>query len=308
MANLNTAQQRVVDPILSTVAQGYKDAELVGDALFPQVPVNVRGGRIIEFGIEDFRRYNIRRAPGGAMKRIRFGHEGKPFTLDQDAIEGQVPFEHLQDAAAVPGIDLATRAVRGTMKIIMRAKEIEQAEIARNADNYDNDHKVDLAAAQWSNDDNDPTKDIDTGREAIVDTIGIEPNTLLLSRRAFRGAKNNAKIIERIKYTTRDSVTTAILSELFDLDRVVVGGGFYMDDDGAPQQIWGADAVLAYVPTEALSMEEPSYGYTYTYQGHPLVLEAYQDRPHQSWMYPTLMDRAPVLAGMNAGYLLQNCA
>ena len=263
--NLNTAQQRVVDPILTNVAQGYKDAELVGDALFPQVPVNVRGGRIIEFGIEDFRRYNIRRAPGGAMKRIRFGHEGKPYNLDQDAIEGQVPFEHMKDAAQVPGIDLGSRAVRGVLKIIMRAKEIEQAEIARDAANYDADHKVDLAAAKWTDSANDPIADIDTGREAIVDTIGIEPRTLLLSRRAYRAAKNNAKIIERIKYTTRESVTAEILAELFDVDRVVVGGGFYMDDDGTPVQIWGADAVLAYVPTEALSMEEPSYGYTYTY-------------------------------------------
>lgn len=307
MAN-NTAQHRVVDPILSTVAQGFKDAEFVGQALFPAVPVNVRGGRIIEFGKEDFKRYNIRRSPGGGTKRIQFGHQGKPFSLDQDAIEGKVPFEHMQDASVVPGINLASRAVRSSMKIILRALEIERAETARNAANYDNDHKVDLAGAKWTDSANDPISDIDTGREAIVDTIGVEPRTLVLSRKAYRAARNNAKVIERVKHTGVRTVNAEILAELFDVDRVVVGGGFYLNDAGVPQQIWGADAVLAYVPTEALSMEEPSYGYTYVYEGHPLVEEAYQDRNAKSWLYPTLMDRGVALAGMDAGYLLQNAA
>lgn len=304
----NLSQTRVVDPILSTVAQGYKDAEFIGNALFPQVPVNVRGGKIIEFGTEDFKRYNLKRAPGGAIKSLTFGHEGKPFALEQDAIAGKVPFEHQQEAEAVPGIDLGRRAVRSSMKIILRSLEIAQAETARDAANYDAQHKVDLVAAKWTNDANNPTANIDTGREAIADSIGIEPNTIVLSRKAYRAAKNNAKILERIKYTTRDSVTAEILAELWDLDRVVVGGGFYMADDGTPTQIWGADAVLAYVPPGAQDMEEPGYGYTYVYQGHPLVLQPYKSNTHQSWMYPTLMDRSVALSGMIAGYLLQNVA
>src|SRR5690606_18773494 len=107
---MNNQQVRVIDPILSNVAQGYRHPERVGFALFPRVPVKQRGGQIIEFGRESFKRYKTRRAPGSNTKRVQFGYEGKPFALVQDALEGQVPWEHMQDANQVPGIDLGTQA------------------------------------------------------------------------------------------------------------------------------------------------------------------------------------------------------
>jgi hypothetical protein len=78
---MNTSQARVIDPILSTVARGYKNAELVGNLLFPFVPVGQRGGTIITFGREDFRLYNTARAPGAQTKRVQYGHSGAPFAL-----------------------------------------------------------------------------------------------------------------------------------------------------------------------------------------------------------------------------------
>ncbi|PND29710.1 hypothetical protein C1I89_33255, partial [Achromobacter pulmonis] len=128
--NMNTRQVRVIDPILSNVAQGYTHPERVGFTLFPRVPVKQRGGQIIEFGRDSFKRYTTRRAPGANTKRVQFGYEGKPFALVQDALEGKVPWEHMQDAAQVPGIDLGTEATNEVMEILSLALEIEQAEIA----------------------------------------------------------------------------------------------------------------------------------------------------------------------------------
>ena len=70
------------------MAQGYKQADLVGGALFPQVPVGLRAGKIVTFGKEDFMLYNTRRAPGENTKRVQFGFEGKPFALKNEALEG----------------------------------------------------------------------------------------------------------------------------------------------------------------------------------------------------------------------------
>ena len=70
--------------------------------------------------------------------------------------------------------------------------------------------------------------------------------------------------------------------------------------------VWGPDAVLAYVPQQASSMEEPSYGYSYTMDGHPLVEQPYYDNNAKSWLYPATYERAPVISGMEAGYLFQN--
>ena len=82
---------RVIDPILTTYVQGYKQQNLVGDNLFPVVPVDASGGRILEFGKEDFKIYAAGRAPGGKTKRIEVGYLGKPYALGNDALEALVP-------------------------------------------------------------------------------------------------------------------------------------------------------------------------------------------------------------------------
>ena len=146
---LNTAGARIIDPILSTHASGYRHPERVGNLLFPAVPVGVSGGQRLEFGKESFRLYNARRAPGSDTKRIQFGYAGKPFALTQEALEAAVPREWMRDASQVPGIDLAARAVNLVMNSVTLLLEYQQATIATTAANYDNDHKVTLAGATW---------------------------------------------------------------------------------------------------------------------------------------------------------------
>ena len=303
---MSASQVRVVDPVLSNVVQGYRHPEHVGMALFPRVPVMVSGGQVIEFGKESFKLYNARRAPGGNTKRVQFGYLGKPFALVQDALEGQVPREHLRDASRTPGIDLGTRASNTTMSSLSLALEHEQAQLARNAANYDANHQVDLAAAKWTVDTNNPNADIETGKEAVRATVGLYPNTLLLSALAFKAAKNNAKVVERFKYTSRESITAEMLANLWDVERVVVGKAITFDDAGVATDVWGADAILAYVPPVPSNMEEPSYGYTYTMEGHPLVEQPYYDNNTKSWVYPVTYERVPVLSGITSGYLIRN--
>ena len=46
MAQLSPSQARVIDPVLSTIAQGYQNSEMIAQALFPTVPVGLRGDQI----------------------------------------------------------------------------------------------------------------------------------------------------------------------------------------------------------------------------------------------------------------------
>ena len=112
--SMSGSQVRVVDPILTTHARGYKHADRVGGLLFPTVDVTVSAGKVIEFGKESFMLYNARRAPGGATKQVDFGYLGKPYELVQDSLDGKVPREFERDAAAVPGIWLVSREPGGS--------------------------------------------------------------------------------------------------------------------------------------------------------------------------------------------------
>jgi hypothetical protein len=301
-----TAQRRVIDPILSNVVQGYRHPDHIGMALFPRVPVNVAGGKIIEFGKDAFKLYTSLRAPGTATKRIQFGYEGKPFALENHALEAPVPREHLRDANNVPGIDLATRAINGVMRIESLILEKQQADLARNAAGYDANHKLTLAGTdQWSDyDASDPIGDIEDAKEAIRSSTGLYPSVIEFSAKVFKVLKEHPAILDKIKYTQRGVVTAEILAAVFDVQTVIVGKAIGFDDAGATIDIWGKDVVLAYVPTTPSGMEEPSYGYTYTMEGHPAVEQPYWETQSKSWIYGTAYERAPVLSGIASGFLI----
>ena len=64
MPQATPGQARVVDPILSAVARGYRSPKAaVANVLFPIVTVGLRAGRIISFGPDDFKLVNTARAP-----------------------------------------------------------------------------------------------------------------------------------------------------------------------------------------------------------------------------------------------------
>lgn len=311
MPDLTYEQARIVDPILTTIAVGYRNAAYVGETLFPRVPVDLMGGRVIEFGREHFLQYSTIRAPGSAIKRVSLGYTGKPYTLDLHGLAGQVPMEIQREAAAQPGVDLGERAVRVVMDVMLRSLEQEIAAVATNPANYDSDHKVSLSgSSKWSDPSSNPSAQIVSYAEAIRRSIGVYPNTLLLGPPAMNALKNHPSILDRIKYTSRDSVTPDLLAQLWELNRVVVGAAVYVPNEttGAFQDIWGNVAVLAYVPQDFVGQEVPSYGYTYVLRGHPAVLQAWYDRDHNSWVYPVEFARAPVLTSAGAGFLIQNPA
>ncbi|MDB5802271.1 MAG: hypothetical protein JWL63_3210 [Rhodocyclales bacterium] len=306
---MTLGQARIIDPILTSVAQGYQNAEMVAHYLFPVVPVEQRGGKIIQFNREDFRLYNTGRSPGANTKRVQYGYMGNPYSLEQHALEGQVPFELMQDANAVPGVDLGRVAVMKTQNIIQLRNEYASAAIATNAANYAASNKVTLSgSSQWSDysGTSDPSKDIEAAKEQVRKSTGKRANTVELSPSAFNACKEHPKILERIKYTGRDSVTTEMLAALWSVKRVVVGDAVYEDTAGLLADVWGKDVVVAYVELGTVADGGlPSYGYTYRLRGNPVVEVPYQDRNAKSWIYPVTDELSPVLAAALSGFIIK---
>ncbi|WP_103035225.1 major capsid protein [Castellaniella caeni] len=308
---MNPTQSRVIDPILSAHARGYVQPGLIGEAIFPRVPVAMYGGNVIEFGKEAFRLYNVKRAPGSATRRLEFGYEGKPFAIVPGALEAKVPREWMRDAAQVPGIDLASRAVNTVLRAMALSHEYECAQIALNVGNYDADHKVTLTGTdRWTSAASSPSDDIDAGKEAIRSSIGMRPNTVMLSSRAFSVAKRHPKLLEQFKYTKGGQLTIDQLKELWEVQKIVVGEAVVATGtNDSFGDVWGNDVWLGYVnQSSSANNEEPSYGYTYTIDGNPAVEQPYWEDNAKSWIYGVSDDNSPVLSGMTAGYLIKDAA
>lgn len=311
MAPLNTRTAAVIDPILSTHARGYRNAEFISHLLFPRVTIPNRSMKVIRFGKESFRKVNTRRAPGADKMRIQYGYASDPVSLAQDALEGVVPIEHQEEAASIPGIDLGQGAVNTVMDVIDLGHELEAAQIARSPANYSASNRVALTGAdRWSDPSSDPEADIDEAKDVVRRMIGRDPNTLTLGPSVGKALKRHPKIKEQFKYTGRDSISTAMLASFFEVERVIVGRAVWLPetatDDTPATDVWGDDAILSFVPSTGDNFQVPSYGYTYELRGYPQVNKPYFWEPSSSWIYPTTAERRVILTGAEGGFLFQN--
>ncbi|WP_056036257.1 major capsid protein [Loktanella sp. 3ANDIMAR09] len=309
---MNPSQARVSDPVLTQIARDYRNASHVGHIIFPQVFVTTQGGKIVEFGKDAFRRHAARRAPGAQVAEIGFRYGSQPFQLINEALDSHIPREVLNDASEVPKIDLGKRAVKSTMDSLKLNLEFEIAEMATNPANYGAANVEALAGTDvWSDDASDPVQVIEDGKETVRRSCGVEPNRLVLSKPGFNALRFHPKIREQFKYTTADSITANMLAAYLELDTVAVGKTVAIpqdvadDDDVVMEDAWGNSAVLAYAPDNPAGVEEPSFGYTYTMEGHPFVEKPEWRGANRSWVYGTTYDRAPVIVGAEAGFLIQ---
>lgn len=308
MAPVNTRTAAVIDPILSTHARGYRNMEFVSHLLFPRVQVSNRSMRVIRFGKEAFRMVATRRAPGSQVKTVQYGYASDPISLFQESLAATVPVEHLEEATSVPNVDLASGALNVILEIIDLNLEFETSLLARNAANYDANHKLTLAgASRWTNAASTPQADIKAANEAVRRSIGRYGNTLLLGATAYNALTTHPTIKDQFKYTSKDSITAEMLAAYFGLARVIVGKAVYLPetapDNALASDVWGDDAILAYVPQSGENFQVPAFGYTYELAGYPVVEGGRYDADIKSWKYDTTAERRPYLVGAEGGFL-----
>jgi hypothetical protein len=298
---------RVVDPILTTVAQGYGGTFApVANVLFPIVPVGARGGKIITFGPDDFVVMNTERAAGESTKRVQFGHAGAPFGLADHSLEAGVPIERLQEAKAVPGIDLQTISIRRVQRIMDRERENQAAVLARDASKYQSSNKsAPTGTDKWDDPASDPFQQVQDARLAVRSRIGMMPDVMELPAVVFEKLTVNAAVLARLGNADIKVATLAQLELLFKI-RIVIGEEVKFDKaSGAFSDIWGKDVILAATTPKSLQdMGSPSFGYTYQLENYPLVEEGYYDNNTKTWYYPTTDAYQAVLTGVNAGFLI----
>lgn len=311
MSQQTPGQARVLDPILSAVARGYRSPKAaVANVLFPIVTVAQRAGRILSFGPDDFKLVSTKRAPGSNTKRVQFGYASDPFALVDHRLEGAVPAELDEEARAVPGIDLSSNAVRRVQNVLALEREHMAATLARDASKYDAANKETLSGtSQWSHASSDPFTDIMEGKEVIRSKTGERPNVLSVGPKVLTALRTHPKVLDRLSTAAdRPPATLQQLLALFELQQIVEGEAVYHDGTQF-QDVWGKDAILAFTtPASMQEMGSPNYGYTYQLAGRPQVEEGYFDENTNTWYYPTSDAYQPVFAGPAAGFLFKDAA
>ncbi len=297
----------VVDPILTQLAYGYKNAALVGEALFPIVLVDKLTGKVPKFGKERFMEYETARAPGADSNRKRITPEDTiSFALHEHDIEEPVDWtENVQ--AMFPRQKIAAK---NTQTIIMMRHERRTATLARSTDSYPSGNKVTLTGTnQWTDSGSSPLTQIETGKEAIRGKIGVDPNVMILGHDSWRVLKRHAELLALFQYTERSIMTLQHLSDAVGIPKILVGSSMTSSDASVYSNIWGDDVVLAYVP-EAASAEdrdtgEPSFGYTFRLR-NGLYVDRYMDNGGKIEVIRCTDVLDEKVVGGEAGYIIKD--
>lgn len=314
MPQLTPSQARVVNPVLSSIAQGIQQNDLVGNYLFPAVDVELRGGQIITFGREAFMQYaGVVRAPGTNTPRVQFGYAGGPYALIDASIEGKVPVEIQEEGERSSfNLDHAAVALNGASRILQLRLEIAQATLATTVGNYQGTNRVTLSGtSQWSDQASGvsaPLANIETGKEAIRAGIGRYPNVGVMGAPVWSSLKFDRTVRDYTKYTGREVATLDIIAALTGIPNWYVGTAITSNDAGTTlSDVWGKDVVLAYTePGSVQNYGLPTFGYTYNLSGYPLAEDPYMDRNAKSQIFPVTRAEAAVIAGQAAGYLIKS--
>lgn len=168
---------------------------------------------------------------------------------------------------------------------------------------------------KWDAENSKPIDDIRAAKSVIHVNCGMDPNLMVVSRVVVDVLADHPQFVDRMKYTTGDSITEEMLARFFGIERVRVAGGIEnAANEGQaedPAYLWGSDVVLA-VTNPAQQLEALNLGRTFAWSvgnggGRNLAhVRSWIDEDRDSTIHlaRSWLDERTVAEG--AGYLLEN--
>ena len=287
-----------VDPILTTLAQGYMLPETnIANFIAPVVDTPTRAGRTLRFGKEAFAISDYRRAYGTNIPAIQSRFDSDPYALEQEVIAWELPEEVIENAGEGPAqVDLRAIETRNAMSRLMNAYEVSVADaVAGTQDNINNviaeyepataagagnylglgyttwgQYEADADArdiargpANWKAATANPITDVLTWKRAVANHIGIRPNSMVMGSAVFDRLLTTEALVDRIQFTTADSIDVDVIARYFGLERGIrVAEGRKLDEtSGQLLPVFPENAVLLfYSPLGASDSVMPAGG------------------------------------------------
>ena len=257
-----------VDAILTQMSVAYMQEAFafVASRAFPQVSVAKQSDKYFVYDQADFFRDQVqRRADGTQSAGTGYSLSTASYSAEVYALHKDIGDQTRANADAPLDMDMdATRFL--TQQMLIR-QEVEWAASAFTTGVWGSDV---TPGTLWSAASSTPIADVETAKNTVLTNTGYVPNTVIMSYKVFSALMDNADIVDRIKYTSQESVTEDLLARLFNVDRVLIMAGTYNTAaNGATasySQIGDRDALVCYTPANP-GLMVPSAGYTMVWNG-----------------------------------------
>ncbi len=330
-----------VDPILTTLAQGYMLPETnIANFIAPVVDTPTRAGRTLRFGKEAFAIRDYRRAYGTNIPAIQSRFDSDPYALEQEVVAWELPEEVIENAGEGPAqVDLRAIETRNAMSGLMNAYEVAVADAVHGTPDgvtflipeYEaataagiglgyakwgtysaeaDTRNISRSPANWRGATANPITDVLSWKRAVSNQIGVRPNSMVIGSAVFDRLLTSEAILDRIQYTSADSIDVDVLARYFGLERGIrVAEGRKLNDvDGQLLPVFPEDAVLLFysplgasdsvMPAGGASSATPAFAYTYQLTGTPAVRPEYYIRERRVVRAEITVERTINMTGL----------
>jgi len=277
MANPTSGQVHI-DAILTNISVAYlqRAEQFIADKVFPVVPVDKQSDKYFVYTKNDWLRDEAQRR-GPSTESAGGGYNLTTATYSADVFAFHKDVSDQIRANADAPLNLDREAVEFVTHRLLLRREIQFVTDFLTTGIW----SVDVTGVasspganeviQWSDYANsDPIDNIEEAKADVLSTTGLLPNTLVLGYDVFRELKNHPDLVDRIKYTSSQTITSDMMARMFEVDRVLVSQSVKATNNEGGSDAYaftlGKQALLAYVPPSAGIMT-PAAGYTFTWTG-----------------------------------------
>lgn len=285
--------------VLTNMSMAFfqNDADFVAGKIFPFLPVQLSTGLYNIFDLGDLARDNMQIKPAfGRVNPAMMSQRQESYNCQvSQIIVGLDQIAELNyQRAGYPGasdprkakVRFATEQAKLHLDL-MFAKHYFNQSAWVNTMTGSTTTPTATTFYQFDNDNSDPVKLIDELKFDIKRRTRRTPNKMAVGVETFLGLKHNKTILERVKFggstANPATVNERVLAQLFGVKEFVVLQSSYnaagIGEDLNMQYVCDpAGMLLCYAP-EAPSIDEPSAGYTFTWDmlgnGQPMAFSQY---------------------------------
>lgn len=276
-----TPGQVHVDRVLTNFSIAYMQADknFIANKVYPRLPVDKKSDLFRVYTKDDwFRDEAKKRGPGTPSAGGGYDMGTDSYMCDVYAFHKDIDDQTRDNADADVNLDQgATRFV--TERLLLKREKVWVANNFQPGVWATDEAGVAAAPGaseflQFNDVNSDPRTVVKRAKRQIISTTGYRANTIVMHYDVFDALVDHPDLVDRIKYTSRESITEAVLAQVFGVERVLVASAIEnsAQEGQSPAVldfVYGKHMWIGYVNPRP-SLMEPSAGYTFSWRHAPL--------------------------------------
>lgn len=272
-------------PLSNMAVMAFNGGNLIGDALFPPVPVDKQSDKYYVINKADWLRLpdTTVRGPKQSPRRIEFSVSSDSYFAANYALAVENAFETLanQDRA----LKIRQRSALFLSSVLRRSKEARIASTVTSISNLGSGVAL-TGTAKWSDYANsDPIAAVNTAHAFIRGTTGFTGNLAVIDYDTMVTLRRHPVLLDMYKYTQGGQLADAQIAEAFRVSRILIADSIKENakegGTSSMTNMWGNICGVFHVEPATTMEDVMTFGQTFRWTnpqlGVPFAVSVYND-------------------------------